>query len=432
MPSAVLSRSRLRNRVNLTVRIAFCPVSGIRRESRAPVSSSAKRAASTSRISASASADRHGRSRPASGRRMTSASRSSLASSTRKRGSTVAGSATTRRRRQAGPPPLAIDWRTSTNSTRRIGAVGGEVPLDPAPDRRRVAALGRRDQRHRAVGRRHQLGVEQIGADRIGQRHLGVGHLDHLEARAPAARSSVDQRVAVGERLLVREQHRARWRPRRRHCGTRRRRSLPRDCCDEHGPLRIEPVEPRDRLRCLDMLAGGEGAAATRHRRTPRRPARHAPAPAACDWPRPRRRTPAAPGRAPRNAVVGEGQPQLRQRRRPFVAAVRHGLQVGDGQVALAVGGVGRGLDGRGIGRPHRRGAHRIGGERRLGLLDRRAKLGEPRAVRPRRAARKCPAPARARGWRASCRGPAAPPRAAARPRPALRVEARLPRLRPA
>ena len=33
----------------------------------------------------------------------------------------VAGSAMTRSRRQAGPPPLAIDWRTSTTSTRRIG-----------------------------------------------------------------------------------------------------------------------------------------------------------------------------------------------------------------------------------------------------------------------------------------------------------------------
>ncbi len=42
-------------------------------------------------------------------------------SSTMNRGSTVAGSATTRSRRQAGPPPLAIDWRTSTTSTRRIG-----------------------------------------------------------------------------------------------------------------------------------------------------------------------------------------------------------------------------------------------------------------------------------------------------------------------
>ena len=51
---------------------------------------------------------------------------------------------------------------------------------------------------------------------------------------------------------------------------------------------------------------------------------------------------------------VREGDPQLRQRRGPFVAAVRHRPQIGDGQVAFAVGGVGRGRDRRRIGRPHR------------------------------------------------------------------------------
>ena len=117
--------------------------------------------------------------------RSPSASRSSLASSTRKRGSTVAGSHATRSRRQAGPPPLAIDWRTSTIIDPADRAVDGEVPLDPRRDRRRVAALGRRDQGHRAVGRGHQLGVEQIGADRVGQRHVGVGDLDIFELRAP-------------------------------------------------------------------------------------------------------------------------------------------------------------------------------------------------------------------------------------------------------
>ena len=84
---------------------------------------------------------------------------------------------------------------------------------------------------------------------------------------------------------------------------------------------------------------------------------------AACGWPRPRRRMPAAPGRAPRNALARERDPQLRQRRRPFVAAVRHGAQVGDGQVALAVGRVGRRGDGRRIGRPHRRSGHGVRGK---------------------------------------------------------------------
>ena len=83
-------------------------------------------------------------------------------------------------------------------------------------------------------------------------------------------------------------------------------------------------------------------------------------------------------------ARIGEGDEQLIQRCAPLEAAVRHRPQVGDGQMASAVGRVrGRG-DRRCIGRPHGRGRHRVGGECRLGLLDARTEPGEPTAMRPR------------------------------------------------
>ena len=85
------------------------------------------------------------------------------------------------------------------------------------------------------------------------------------------------------------------------------------------------------------MLAGGEGAAADAvdEHLDPRLAVRRRRA--AYDWPRPRRRRWPAPARAPRNAPLGEGEAELRQRLRPFVAAVRHGAQIGDGQMAAAV-----------------------------------------------------------------------------------------------
>src|SRR3546814_15657058 len=52
---------------------------------------------------------------------------------------------------------------------------------------------------------------------------------------------------------------------------------------------------------------------------------------------------------------VGEGEAKLRERARPFVAAVRHGDEVRDREVAFAVGAVGGGGDGRGVRGPHRR-----------------------------------------------------------------------------
>ena len=54
------------------------------------------------------------------------------------------------------------------------------------------------------------------------------------------------------------------------------------------------------------MLARGEGTARTRHRRKSRSPARRATAPAACGWPRPRRRTRAAPAHERRTRVAAK------------------------------------------------------------------------------------------------------------------------------
>ena len=93
--------------------------------------------------------------------------------------------------------------------------------------------------------------------------------------------------------------------------------------------------------------------------------------------------------------------------------------------------GVGRGRHRCRIRGPHRRGRQRI----------RRHRRSESSTVVPSSASqdglavdegRTFPAPARVRGWRAFSRCPAAPRLAAARPVPALRVDARLPKLSPA
>ena len=76
-------------------------------------------------------------------------------------------------------------------------------------------------------------------------------------------------------------------------------------------------------------------------------------------------------GRVDAEGSVGKGELELAQRFRPFVAAVRHRLEIGDGQVAAAVRRVGRGRDGGGVGGPHRRGGQRlrleVGGSLRIG-----------------------------------------------------------------
>src|SRR3546814_12927485 len=48
-------------------------------------------------------------------------------------------------------------------------------------------------------------------------------------------------------------------------------------------------------------------------------------------------------GRMNLKGLIGEGKAELRERAWPFVAAVRHGDEVGNGQMAFAVGAVGGG-----------------------------------------------------------------------------------------
>ena len=122
---------------------------------------------------------------------------------------------------------------------------------------------------------------------------------------------------------------------------------------DEQGPRRVEPVAPRHGLRCLNMLAGREGAAgsAVNEQLDPRLAI-------SCGQPHVIGRAFVAERRGHRpvhcECGVGEGELELCQSRNPFVTAVRHGAQVGDRQVAAPVGGVGRRTDRRRIGRPHR------------------------------------------------------------------------------
>ncbi len=185
---------------------------------------------------------------------------------------------------------------------------------------------------------------------------------------------------------------------------------------DEQGPLGIEAVEAGDGLGGLQMLPRRKGAA--RHAIDEQFQSGLAVA----------RRQPHVISRAfvaerGRDGIVDaemlrirERDPQLRQRARPFVAPVRHGAQVRDRQVAAAVASVGGRGDRRRIGRPHRRCGHCGGRQCRLAILERRAERREPFAVRTALRARRCPAPNPARGWRASCRGPAERRRGAATP----------------
>ena len=128
----------------------------------------------------------------------------------------------------------------------------------------------------------------------------------------------------------------------------------------------------------------------------------------------------------PQGGVVATGQ-----RPRPFVAAVGHGLQVGDGEVASAV------VSCRGRGRRWRRGGpHRRGGEsgraKRGSARPRspRAELGQPGAVGAAVGEEQALRKTEAGGCAASSRGPAGPRRAGRRPGPCC-VEAMLPRLSP-
>jgi hypothetical protein len=118
-------------------------------------------------------------------------------------------------------------------------------------------------------------------------------------------------------------------------------------------------VAARDGLAGLDMLAGGEGAAAdavnedfdarsVMGRTQPHMIGRAFVAERGGD------------GLVDREGRVGEGEAELRQRFGPFMAAVRHGDEIGGAEMAAVVGGVGRGGDGGSIGGPHRRCAERL------------------------------------------------------------------------
>jgi len=82
-------------------------------------------------------------------------------------------------------------------------------------------------------------------------------------------------------------------------------------------------------------------------------------------------------------AGVDESEAELRQRLGPLMAAVRHRHQIGNGQVALAVGRIRRRRYRGGIGRPHRRGGHCGGSEPGSGLARIGGQTGEPDTVGP-------------------------------------------------
>ena len=135
--------------------------------------------------------------------------------------------------------------------------------------------------------------------------------------------------------------------------------------------------------------------------------------------------------RAPQVRPISERQPKLRQRARPFVAPVRHGPEVRHGQVGAPVRRVRSGGDGCRIRRPHGGGRHGRRGERRLAILKRRSQRLQPLPVRPRvrneDALREAECEVGAHLVDALQRRPTR-----LRDLPALRVDARLPKLSPA
>jgi hypothetical protein len=201
-------------------------------------------------------------------------------------------------------------------------------------------------------GERDQLGIEQIGADRVGEAHARGGNLDDLDFGKQPAQILVEP-LLPGKCLLVGEQDTAVGD--RHHIIVKRaRRDRLFRLGGEQGAPGIEAVQPGDRAARLDMLAGGKGAAADAvdedldaGRAVARRKAHMVGGALVPE----RRRHRRVDGEMPR---IGEGETKLGKRLRPFMAAVGHRHQIGGSEVAAAVGGVRRGRDGRGIGRPHR------------------------------------------------------------------------------
>jgi hypothetical protein len=122
---------------------------------------------------------------------------------------------------------------------------------------------------------------------------------------------------------------------------------------DEQGAVGIELVEAGDCAARLDMLPSREGAAALavdehlHSRRIVRADEAHVVRSALVS-------EGGGDGGVDRKmSFVGEGEPQLRKRRRPFMASMRHRAQVRHGEVALSVRRIGRGRHRGGIGGPH-------------------------------------------------------------------------------
>ena len=134
------------------------------------------------------------------------------------------------------------------------------MPLEPAPHRWRLARLGRDDQRRLAARRRHQLRVEQIGPRSRRQAARRRRGTSTYSKPGTSCSQRSTQRALVGERLLVREQHALVGDGDHIivECagGDRIFRLL-----GENGALGIEPVQPRNRFRRLDMLPRRKGAA---------------------------------------------------------------------------------------------------------------------------------------------------------------------------
>ena len=75
----------------------------------------------------------------------------------------------------------------------------------PGPDPIVVFRFEGKDQRHPALGKGNELGVEQIGRNGIGETHGGRRHLDDLHLRQQAAQRSIES-ARLGKGLLMGEQ----------------------------------------------------------------------------------------------------------------------------------------------------------------------------------------------------------------------------------
>ncbi len=215
----------------------------------------------------------------------------------------------------------------------------------------------------------------------VRQAHRALWHLDDLDVGKARAQALI-KRGRIGERALMREQHPTIGDGDHvivEGAGGDGLGRLP----GEQHPVGVEPMQARDRFAGLTMLARREGAAAS--------PIDIAPVDEDLDSCRiVRRGEPHVIGGAlvaerRRHGVmhremtrIPEGDAQLRQRPRPFMAAMRHGDEVGDGEMASPVRRVRGRRDRRGIGGPHRRGGQRVGAQHAVGRCHGQAEAPQP------------------------------------------------------